>query len=308
MGNPLRTKDPSLYRLITIRTVRAEMWLMPTPKNAKLIGGILARYQELLGIELYAYTVLSNHIHLLLRAPRGNSDEFAENINREIARRMNWKYHREGPLWGRRYSEQVVLDDEDDLLEAFLYVTLNPTRHGLVKDASNWRGLNSFHHSLRDLTPRPFHFTHYSRKNEEGIPLKTTHSLTLTPLPQFQEMSAKARGRKVKSLLYSRLREYWEKRGDTPYLSTELIEQQLPGDTPKRVSRSPRPHCYTKCAHRLREYLQERRLLIARYAEASFQFRLGKLDTQFPAFTFKPPLQRAPRRAPFRPVASVICA
>jgi hypothetical protein len=23
-----------------------------------------------------------------------------------------------------------VLDDEDDLLEAFLYVTLNPTRHG----------------------------------------------------------------------------------------------------------------------------------------------------------------------------------
>jgi hypothetical protein len=105
----------------------------------------------------------------------------------------------------------------------------------------SWKGLNSFQHSLRDLTPRPFHFTHYSRKNEEGVPLKTTHSLTLSPLPQFQEMSAKARGRKIKSLLYSRLQEYWEKRGDTPYLSTELIEQQIPGSVPKRVSRSPRP-------------------------------------------------------------------
>ena len=238
------------------------MWLMPTAKNTKLIGGIIARYQELLGVEIYAYTILSNHIHLLIKAPRGNSDEFIENINREIARRINWKYHREGPLWGRRYSEQIVLDEEEDLLEAFLYVTLNPTRHGLIKDSSKWKGLSSFHHSLRDSTPRRFHFTHYSVKNEEDIPVKTTHSLTLSPLPQFKELSAKARGRKIKSFLYSRLR----------------------------------------------EYLKERRLLIARYAEASFQFRLGRLDTQFPAFTFKPPLQRVPRLSSFRPVISIIPA
>ena len=214
----------------------------------------------------------------------------------------------EGPLWGRRYSEQIVLDEEEDLLEAFLYVTLNPTRHGLMKDSSNWRGLNSFQHSLRDSAPRKFHFTHYSVKNEEDIPVKTTHSLTLSPLPQFKAMSAKARGKKVKNLLYRRLREYWEQRGDLPYLGQERIDEQLPGDTPRKVSRSPRPHCYTKCAHKLREYLKERRLLIARYAEASFQFRLGKLDTQFPAFTFKPPLQRAPRLSSFRPVISIIPA
>ena len=284
------------------------MWLMPSAKNTKLIGGILARYQELLGVEIYAYTILSNHIHLLIKAPRGNSDEFIENINREIARRINWKYHREGALWGRRYSEQIVLDEEEDLLEAFLYVTLNPTRHGLIKDSSKWKGLSSFHHSLRDSTPRRFHFTHYSVKNEEDIPVKTTHSLTLSPLPQFKELSAKARGKKIKSLLYRRLREYWEQRGDVPYLGQERIDEQLPGDTPRNVSRSPRPHCYTKCAHKLREYLQERRLLIARYAEASFQFRLGRLDTQFPAFTFKPPLQRAPRLSSFRPVISIIPA
>ena len=53
---------------------------MPTAKNTKLIGGIIARYQELLGVEIYAYTILSNHIHLLIKAPRGNSDEFIENI------------------------------------------------------------------------------------------------------------------------------------------------------------------------------------------------------------------------------------
>jgi len=48
---------------------------MPTAKNTKLIGGIIARYQELLEVEIYAYTILSNHIHLLINAPRGNADE-----------------------------------------------------------------------------------------------------------------------------------------------------------------------------------------------------------------------------------------
>lgn len=74
MGNPLRNRDPEIYRVITVRTVRGEMWIMPNSKNTRSIGGILARYQELLGIETYAYAVLSNHIgevpHKMSRSPR----------------------------------------------------------------------------------------------------------------------------------------------------------------------------------------------------------------------------------------------
>jgi len=81
------------------------MWITPSSNVKKLIGGIIARYQEFLQIEIYAYCILSNHLHLLIKSPNGNTDEFCENVNREIARRLNWKHHREGQFWSRRYDD-----------------------------------------------------------------------------------------------------------------------------------------------------------------------------------------------------------
>lgn len=275
------------------------MWLMPTAKNRKLIGGIIARYQELLGINIYAYTVLSNHLHLLIRAPRGNADEFAENVNREIARRINWKYGRSGSLWARRYAEQEVLDDEEDLLEAFVYTTLNCTRHGILADSSEWKGLHSYNHSLSEKD-RLFSFTHYSELDEYGVPKKTTHALTLTPLPHFESLSQKVRRKKILSLLTERAHLMHEERGEKPYLGQFKIDEQVPGEVPHKMSKSPRPSCYSKCAKRIREYLRSRRELIERYAYASIQFRLGNLLTPFPEHTHRPPLHRRPRLKPFQ--------
>lgn len=307
MGNPLRNRDPSIYRLITIRTVRGEMWLTPTGKNLRLIGGIIARYQELLGIELYAYTVLSNHLHLLIKAPRANADEFAENINREIARRINWRFRREGPLWARRYSEQEVLDPDSDLLEAFLYVNLNPTRHGLLKDSSEWKGLHSYSHALSE-TDRLFSFIHYSNRNQEGVPKQTTHRLRLSVLPQFKKLSKKRRQLKIRKLLAERAFKYQESK---QFLGQQGIDEQKPGEVPYRMSRSPRPACYSKCSGRIKEYMKARRLLRERYATASMRFRLGRLATKFPSFTFRPPTHRAPRVKAFTPLTEKhlkICA
>lgn len=304
MGNPIRDRDPSLYRLITIRTVRGEMWLQPNGSNRRLIGGILARYQEIFGIEIYAYTVLSNHIHLIIRAPRGNTDEFAENVNREIARRINWRYRREGSLWGRRYSDQEVLDPESDLLEAFIYVTLNCTRHGLLRDAREWKGLHSYDQCLSE-SDRVFHFTHYSELNAEGVPRRTTHKLKLSVLPQFSALSKGRRKKKISKLLRERLELMWKERGNTPYLGQATIEEQAPGEVPHRMSRSPRPACYSKCSKLIREFMKARRLLLERFSEASMRFRLGRLYVQFPAHTFKPPMHRLPRISPFNEITSL---
>ena len=66
--------------------MEARLWIGLSSNVRKILGGILARYQELLEIELYSYCILGNHMHLLARAPKKNMDEFCENVNREIAR------------------------------------------------------------------------------------------------------------------------------------------------------------------------------------------------------------------------------
>ncbi len=73
MTTPLRDSDPKIYRLITIRTEEARLWMVPSRNLEKVLGGIVARYQEICGVEIYAYTFLSNHYHLIVRAPKENS-------------------------------------------------------------------------------------------------------------------------------------------------------------------------------------------------------------------------------------------
>lgn len=299
---PLRNKDPEAYHLVTIRTQGARLWITPNAKVKRLIGGILARYQEYLGIEIYAYCVLGNHLHMVVRAPRGNLDEFCENVNREIAKRLNWWHKREGKFWARRYDAQEILS-EDDLLEAFLYVSTNPTRHGLLRDSSKWPGLNSIKQSLSGTSKR------YSFRLHSSIePVSTSHRLKLSVLPQFKTMTSKARKVKILTLLRERMDEIALSRSEAGegFLGLESILSQEPGTTPRTVSRSKRPPCYTKDRALLKEFREQARLLRKSYDEASARYRMGEYEVEFPLHTFRPPTHRVPRLVPFQPVLSVI--
>lgn len=302
MGNPLRNSDPNAYRLVTLRTAGARLWFIPQSKVNRLIGGIIARYQEILGIEIYAYCILGNHYHLLIKAPRGNADEFFENVNREIARRMNWMLRQEGQFWARRYSEQIV-PTEADVLEAFLYINTNPTKHGLLEDSSRWPGLTSYKHSLKE-SHRRFSFTMYS--SPDGEPKKTTHYLKLSPLPQFESLTRKQRAKKLRELLLKRQEELVAAREEQGlgFLGLEGILSQVPGAIPSNVARSPRPVCYTKCPKVLKEMRKQEAERRNCYAEASFLYRLGLPNYQFPQHCYLPPLHRKPRFLPFQIVSA----
>lgn len=290
---PLRNNDPSLYRLITCRTREARLWLHPSRNVEKLLGGILARYTELLSIDLYAYCFLGNHYHLLLRAPERNTDEFCENLNREIARRINWKFHREGSLWYRRYDDQEVLC-EDDVLRAYLYVTTNPVRHGLVDHPGKWGGLNSYAQSLSEKT-RSFTFYCYSEEEEEKRVCR--HSIKLSVLPQLKELKKETRQAELSRLIEERTKEYQQERKERGegFIGMERILAEVPGGLPQQVSRSPRPVAYTRDVTLLREARKRKREREASYREASARYRLGELAVEFPEYSFKPPLHRKPR-------------
>lgn len=256
-----------------------------------MIGGILARYQELLGIELFAYGFLGNHFHLLARAPRGNMDEFCENVNREIARRINWKLGRRGTFWGRRYDDQEILSEED-AVEAFLYINTNPSRHGLIADSSMWPGLISYSHAVNEQDPT-YGFCHHSKGKKI-----TWHMLRLSILPIFSSLSKEARRRLLKKLLRARTALiHKERRGQ--FLGVEAIYQQPIGGIPKESSRSKRPPCFTGNTELRRVYRERSQKRRSNYLEASRRYRLG-LPAEFPEHSYFPPRHRRPRSEPFK--------
>lgn len=294
MGHPIRDRDPEIYRCITIRTSEARLWITPSNKVRKLIGGIVARYQEMFDIEIYAYEVLTNHLHLAVRAPRSNLDQFAENVNREIARRINWKHKRQGKLWAKRYTDLKILS-LDDLLEAFLYITTNATHHGLVRNSRHWPGLNCFEHALTERD-QIFPFCHHSHPEK----LVTRHRLRLSVLPQFAHMSQKERRALLEGLLTKRMERLAEERekAGKGFLTLEAIKAQIPGDRPRQVANRTRPPCYTKCPELLRQFKAEHRARISRYREASYAYRSGDYTVKFPSNCFLPPLHRVPKQLP----------
>ena len=59
---------------------------------------------------LYAYVLMTNHVHLLL-APTGQEDlsRCMQSVGRRYVRYINETYHRTGTLWEGRFTEEVII-------------------------------------------------------------------------------------------------------------------------------------------------------------------------------------------------------
>ncbi len=92
------------------------------------------------GVKVYAYCLMTNHIHLVLEPP----DEVAalSDLMKRLAGRqtryVNRLEGRSGTLWGGRYKSSPI-QTEQYFLACCRYVELNPVRAGMVKNPNQYR-------------------------------------------------------------------------------------------------------------------------------------------------------------------------
>lgn len=297
-----RNTDPTYIRHISIRTEGASLLLLPEAQLNQIVGGVIARYQELFSVVVYAYTVLSNHIHLLVLAPLQNLWRFEQAVNREIAKRINRLRNTRGHFWERRYDEQMVAA-EGDVLEAFLYTVCNAVSHGLVEHPALWPGLNCYAHVL-DEKDRVYVFNDYTafsracaraKHTGEQVSIKdfqTKHRLHITPLPEFKHLSSEERRAVLAKLIQRRVvRLKKERRAQgLGFLGREKILRQRFTAVPRSVKRAPRPICYTKSWEAKKRFMGWFMPWLESYREASRRFRSGEFLVQFPEHCIRPPL------------------
>ncbi len=278
----------------------------------ELLGGVLARYTILHQVDLYAYCFLSNHYHLLVQGREGVIPAFAADINREIANRVNRLLGREGSLWGRRYDDQVTIEEMDSV-QALIYIATNAVKHGLVSHPRLWPGASCYEQTM-GAKPKRYVFTEYSNyhaaKRSAAVRGEVVHrrdfekvyTLILKPLPIFSSLPQAERVTQLNKLVEKRTREIQNERRrlGLGFMGRRAVLKQKRFNTfPEQVSRSKRPRCYTKSLRALRQFRKDESAKRSHYAEASFKFRLGKFFTEFPAFCIRPPLHYRPRQACF---------
>jgi REP-associated tyrosine transposase len=82
--------------------------------------------------QLYAWALMSNHFHLLLRSGEQLLSPVMRRLMTGHAVSYNRRYKRRGHLFQNRYKS-IVVEEEAYFLELVRYIHLNPVRAGIVK-------------------------------------------------------------------------------------------------------------------------------------------------------------------------------
>lgn len=99
-------------------------------------GNFLSRLRILLSeteTDCYAWALLDNHFHLLLRPRQRLLSEIMRRLLTGYAVVFNLRHNRAGHLFQNRYKS-IVCDKDPYLLELVRYIHLNPIRAGMVGD------------------------------------------------------------------------------------------------------------------------------------------------------------------------------
>jgi putative transposase len=85
----------------------------------------------------YAYCLMGNHFHLVLRTPLANVSDGMRDLLGGFARARNERSAKSGHVFGSRYRS-VLIESDPQLISTILYVLNNPVRAGLSATPTQW--------------------------------------------------------------------------------------------------------------------------------------------------------------------------
>ena len=88
--------------------------------------------------EVLAYCLLTNHFHLVVRAPTGGLSDGMCLLNGGYARQLNGRHRRLDHVFGRRFWSKPI-ETRTYLLGSLHYVAWNPVRAGLAETPEAYR-------------------------------------------------------------------------------------------------------------------------------------------------------------------------
>jgi hypothetical protein len=274
----------------------------PEPSIINIVGSALARAKELSEIKLYWHEANINHHHDGVGVTPEQMENFApffRNANSAIARGINKAHQRTGAVFAGPYRVAPCLDDES--AETCLrYALINVLKDHQVESLEE----NPFFSTYRQLAfgeAQKFwsiDWDEFYRKG--GFKVKGNRpknfldwrELKLDPLPGWENLEIKKRQRRVQQIAKDaeqELKDLRKEEGRT-VIGVAALKETDPRSRPRNPKLSKKkPICHTVDPLLFIYYCESIREIENEFIKASWDYRNGDHEREFPVGTFRPP-------------------
>jgi REP element-mobilizing transposase RayT len=135
-----RIKSNSGIYHIIMRGINRQT-LFEDEEDCKMFIQTMQRYKEMCEYMIYAYCLMDNHLHLLLKEGKEPLETVMRRICGSYVFWYNRKYGRVGYLFQDRYKSEPV-EDKEYFLTVIRYIFHNPIKAGIVTNIQNYKWTN----------------------------------------------------------------------------------------------------------------------------------------------------------------------
>ena len=93
---------------------------------------ILSHYKSVCNFQLFAYCLMGNHVHLLIKTETEPLEKVMKRLETAFVYWYNMKYQRTGPLFQGRYRSEIIESDTVFMI-VLRYILMNPVKAGLCR-------------------------------------------------------------------------------------------------------------------------------------------------------------------------------
>lgn len=142
--------------------------------------GIIEKYKKKSGIGIYAWCLMDNHVHLLLREGNESISITMKRVGVSFVQYYNKKYDTIGHLFQDRFRSESV-ENNKNLFTVIRYIHQNPVKAGLVKRVDEWRWSSCLGYYGKEYYPKKL-------LDDEPILIKISPNM-LTAKEMFKEFN-----------------------------------------------------------------------------------------------------------------------
>jgi putative transposase len=117
--------------------------ILTKPEIAQIITNVFHEFNKEF-YDLFCFTIMPNHVHLLLRIKKRDNGEYHEmqfiikKVKSVIAREVNKILGKSGSFWQREYFDYCARS-EKEIMTITNYILMNPVKAGLVDLPEEWQ-------------------------------------------------------------------------------------------------------------------------------------------------------------------------